>query len=96
VVNYDLVDDRRLEFDEFKDLIFSNVANKYEQIKSALDQECKVPLQNSIIMSNWEKIFKKLRHDRMIRSGCVTSEGITYIERNKDFAKNWRQHYPLK
>ena len=92
VVYQRYTEDRRLDFSEFEEILFSNQKNKYDRLKHELEQENDVPLHRSLLLRNCMYLFKKLKYDSMVKSGIINSEGESYIDRNKTIARKWKDH----
>lgn len=70
--NLNLTEDRRLEPDEFRELLESNEPNKYDRLTKEIDTGTSLSF-----------VFRRIKYQQMLRSGAIRKDGLSHIERNK-------------
>ncbi|CAI2384276.1 unnamed protein product [Moneuplotes crassus] len=64
--------DRKMNKEEFTQLLYSNHSNKYERLLKEIDTGAEVA-----------QIFKKIKYKQMLKSGIIQKDGLSFLEKNK-------------
>ncbi|CAI2383776.1 unnamed protein product [Moneuplotes crassus] len=65
-------EDRRLDHEEFADLLFSNQPHKYDRLIKEIDTGTEISF-----------VFKKIKYQQMLKSGIIQKDGTSFLEKNK-------------